>query len=430
MADSRRRNIVPDRAADTFRAAEAGLCQVIENRFARRAAALPTAFPAPHFPSELGPEVIPFDSGFAAPQLLPDLTTFAHTALTVHREETLQYSATQGQPELRGWLAELMNGDGCALGPDNILVVNGAKHALELVCRLLIDEGDAVVVTAPTYFTAIPIFRSFGVEFVEIGQDEEGIDVAELERVLEARHAAGKPVPKLVYNVADFHNPTGATMSEARRRALVALAEREAIFVVEDTPYRRVRFEGDDRPSLKSLDRGGGVLHLGTFSKLIAPGLRIGWVAADAAIVARLIQLKSDGGSSPLMQRIIYEFGRSAAFPAHVARVQEVYRERRDRMVEAVRAWLPEARLSVPEGGYYVWLTLPPHVDGDALAARAAAAGVNIIPGSKFFASAASTPRNDLAPRNHVRLSYSYATLEQIDEGVRRLAAVYEPVAA
>lgn len=404
---------------------------MIESRLARRAATLSTAFPAPHFPSELGPDVIPFDSGFAAPQLLPDLTSFAADALTTHREETLQYSATQGQPELRGWLAGLMNEDGCDLGPDNLLIVNGAKHGLELVCRLLIDEGDAVVVTAPTYFTAIPIFRSFGVEFIEIGQDEDGLIVDDLARSLDAGRAAGLAPPKLIYNVADFHNPTGATMSEARRRALVELAARENITIVEDTPYRRVRFDGGDIPTLKSLDRTGNVIHVGTFSKLIAPGLRIGWVAADAAIIARLIQLKSDGGSSPLVQRIIYEFGRSPAFAAHVARVRAVYRERRDRMVAAVREWLPDARLSVPEGGYYVWLTLPPHVDGDAFAARAAAAGVNIIAGSKFFAGAGRAfPGNSGPPRNHVRLSYSYATPDQIDEGVRRLAAVCETVVA
>lgn len=402
---------------------------MIESRLARRAASLPTAFPAPHFPSELGPDIIPFDSGFAAPQLLPDLTRFAADALTMHREETLQYSATQGQPELRGWLAEQMNEDGCALTPENILIVNGAKHGLELVCRLLLDEGDAIVVTAPTYFTAIPIFRSFGIEFIEIEQDEHGLIVEELATVLSRRRAEGQPVPKLVYNVADFHNPTGATMSEARRRALLDLTAAESIAVVEDTPYRRVRFEGETVPSLKALDRTGNVFHLGTFSKLVAPGLRIGWVAADAPLIARLIQLKSDGGSSPLVQRILYDFGRSPDFPAHVARARAVYRERRDRMVAAIGRELPGVGVSVPEGGYYVWLTLPADVDGDALAARAAQAGVNLIAGSKFFAGAANPfPSNRKVPRNHIRLSYSYATPEQIDEGVRRLAAVYEPL--
>lgn len=402
---------------------------MIESRLARRAASLTTAFPAPHFPSELEPDVVLFDSGFAAPQLLPDLTRFAMDALTAHREETLQYSATQGQPELRGWLAGQMNEDGCALGPQNILVTNGAKHGLELICRLLLDEGDAVVVTAPTYFTAIPIFRSFGVEFVEIGQDEQGILVNELKTTLGRRAAEGRKPPKLIYNVPEFHNPTGATMAGRRRRDLVDLAGSEGIAIAEDTPYRRVRFEGRDLPSLKSIDDLGHVFHLGTFSKLVAPGLRIGWVAAAAEMIARLIQLKSDGGSSPLMQRILYEFGRSPDFLTHIGRAQSVYRERRDRMVAAIRRELPDVQISIPEGGYYLWLTLPSDMDGDIVAIRAAEAGVNLIPGSKFFAGGgAAWPGNRTPARSHIRLSFSYATPEQIDDGIRRLAAVCAPV--
>lgn len=374
--------------------------------------------------------MILFDSGFAAPQLLPDLTQFALDALTVHREEVLQYAPGQGQRALRDFLAELMNADGCRVGPENLLICNGAKNGIDLICRLLLDEGDAIVVTAPTYFTAIPIFRSFGATFVEIGQDEHGLSVTGLEAALATRRAEGLPAPKLIYNVADFHNPTGATMSEQRRRDLVALAAREQIPIVEDTPYRRVRFEGENVPSLKALDEHGVVLHVGTFSKLIAPGLRMGWIAAEPALIARLIQLKSDGGSSPLIQRIVLDFVRSPAFAEHIDRVRRVYAERRDTMVAAVRRDLPGARLSVPEGGYYVWVTLPPHVDGDAFAARAHDVGVHLIAGSRFFVGGPVHPRNDVPPRNHVRLSYSYATPAQIEEGVRRLATVYERAAA
>lgn len=401
-----------------------------EFRLARRAASLSTAFPAPHFPSELDPDVILFDSGFAAPQLLPDLTRFAEAALTEHREEALQYSATQGQPELRSWLAEEMNGDGCRLTAANILVTNGAKHGLELACRLLLDEGDTVVVTAPTYFTAIPIFRSFGVDFVEAEQDEEGLDVEALAAQLRARRAEGLPAPKLVYNVADFHNPTGATMSRERRQALLDLAEAEGMAVVEDTPYRRVRFEGDAVPMLSALDQHGAVIHLGTFSKLVAPGLRIGWVAADEAVIARMIQLKSDGGSSPFVQRMLYEFGCSPDYPAHVERAKAVYRERRDAILAAVRRHLPQVRIAAPAGGYYVWLTFPPGTDGDAIAAAAAEARVNLIPGSKFFAGAGRPPSNRLSARNHIRLSYSYETPERIEEGVARLGRVCEALRA
>jgi 2-aminoadipate transaminase len=389
-------------------------------RLARRAAGLSTAFPAPHFPSELAPDVIAFDSGFAAPELLPDLTRFAVDALMRHRGETLQYSAPQGNPELRAWLARYMSEDGCSVGPQNILVVNGAKHGLDLICRLLLDEGDTVVVTAPTYFTAIPIFRSFGVEFLEVGQDQHGLKVDELERLVVERDARREPRPKLVYNVADFHNPTGIAMARTRREALVNVAGRHGIAIVEDNPYRRVRFAGQPVPTLKAFDGAGEVLHVGTFSKLIAPGLRLGWIAARQDLIARLMQLKSDGGSNPLIQHIVLGFCRSRMFAAHVERVRDSYRTRRNRMIAALQRELPQLKVDVPEGGYYLWLTLPPDVDGDALAKRAAQAGVNVIPGSKFYAGSRQG-----AGCNHIRLSYSFASLEQIDLGLRRLADVY-----
>lgn len=394
---------------------------------ARRAAGLSTAFPAPHFPSELDARVIAFDSGFAFPQVLPDLTACAQRALTQYRDESLQYAAPQGHPQLRDWLAQYMNEDGCDLTGQNILVVNGAKHGLDLICRLLIDEGDAIVVSAPTYFTAIPIFRSFGAELVEAGSDAAGLRIDDLERVLSERAARQQRPPKFIYNVVDFHNPTGVAMSRARRQALVDLAARRGIPIVEDNPYRRVRFEGAALPTLKALDRAGEVLHVGSFAKLIAPGLRIGWIAAPPQLIARLMQLKSDGGSNPLIQRIVLEFCRSDAFLEHTRRVQSVYREHRDHMVAAVRRELPQVDIDVPQGGYYLWLTLPSHMDGDAMARRAAEVGVNIIPGSRFYAGAVGRG----APCNYLRLSYSFATLEQIDTGVRRLGDVFrEQIAA
>ena len=182
-----------------------------------------------------------------------------------------------------------------------------------------------------------------------------------------------------------------------------------------------MRFEGESLPTLKALDRAGEVLHVGTFSKLIAPGLRIGWIAARADWIARLMQLKSDGGTNPLIQRIVLDFCRSDAFAAHVERVQVVYRAHRDRMIAALRSHLPELRFDVPQGGYYLWLTLPQGVDGDELARRAAQVGVNIIAGSKFYAAGG----RQVAPCNHIRLSYSYASPEEIDLGIRRLADVY-----
>jgi 2-aminoadipate transaminase len=317
-----------------------------------------------------------------------------------------------------------MNQDGCQLTPEEIFIVHGAKNGIDLICRLLLDEGDAIVVSAPMYFTAIPIFRSFGARFIEVGQDAEGLRVDELEQALASHAASGGQPPKLIYNVVDFHNPSGLTLSGARRQALVDLAARHGIHIIEDNPYRRVRFEGDSLPTLKALDRSGAVLHVGTFSKLIAPGLRIGWIAARPELIARLMQLKSDGGSNPLIQQIVLEFCRSNAFEAHAHRVQATYREHRDRMVEGVRRALPGARLTIPAGGYYLWLELPARIEGDAFARAAAQNGVHIIPGSKFFAGADEV--SAARARNHVRLSYSFASPEQIDEGLRRLGRIYE----
>jgi 2-aminoadipate transaminase len=392
--------------------------EAIQPAFARRAARL-SAIP----PSAAAHGSIPFDSGHAYPDVLPNLTEAAQLALTKYRPETLQYGVRPGLLEMREFIAGYMNADGAKVIADEILIVNGAKHGLDLVCRLLLDEGDSIVVTAPTYFTSIPIFRSFGIDFVEVGQDEEGFSVAELEEALRQLESEGKKPPKFIYNVPDFHNPSGVTMSRRRREALLDVAAAHGIPVIEDSPYRKVRFEGILEPSLKALDRHDGVYLLGTFSKLIAPGLRIGWVAAPRNIIARLVQLKSDGGTCPLTQRIILEFCKSGGLQSHIEKVQNVYRVHRDRMVAALKRELPEVSMTIPHGGYYVWLKFPDDVDTDILAKRADALGATIIPGSKFFAGQRpASSKNPGPPKNYVRLAYTHASPDEIDEGVKRIA--------
>jgi 2-aminoadipate transaminase len=386
----------------------------------RRAAPLASALPAAAPASNLA-----FDSGHAANSVLPDLTAEAERALTVFRTETLQYAPRPGLADLRARIVDHMAADGIATTRDQILVTNGAKHAIDLVCRVLLDEGDAIVVTRPTYFTAIPIFRSFGVSFIEVAQDHDGLDVAHLESILGQRDRDGLKQPKFIYNVPDFHNPTGITMSLERRRSLLDLASKRGIHVIEDSPYRKVRFEGRSIPSLKALDADNTVIYIGTFAKLMAPGLRIGWAVAPADFIARMIQLKSDGGSCPLTQRIIAEFMSAGRLPSHIDRVQATYRENRDAMVAAIRREMPEATFDVPEGGYYVWLTLPEDVDGDLVARTAIDGGVTVIPGSKFFA------RHDAPfPKNHLRVAYSHATVEEIEDGIHRLATAYRAVSS
>ena len=369
---------------------------------------------------------ISFDSGHAYRGVLPDLSAAAERALNECRAVSLQYAPRPGLPDMREWIAGYMNADGAGVDAAEILVTNGAKHAIELVCRLLIDEGDSVLVTAPTYYSSLPIFRSFGTELIEVPQDQEGISIAATEACLAWLAREGRPPPKLIYNVPDFHNPSGVTMSARRREALVELASRHDLFVVEDSPYREIRFTGEAEPTLKSFDEDGRVIVVGTFAKLIAPGLRIGWLAAPADLIARIAQLKSDGGSSPLAQRLILGFCEDGRLPAHIELVRATYRRHRDRMVAALRRELPEAAMTVPEGGYYLWLTLPSDVDGDEVARRSDAVGATIYAGTKFYAGqTGGYPRNEAPPRNHIRLSYSGVSPEEIDEGVRRLGMAY-----
>jgi 2-aminoadipate transaminase len=378
---------------------------------------------------ELAEGVISLGSGDAHPGILPDLTAEAHEALTARRAETLQYAPRPGLPALRETVAELMGRDGAPLAPSEVQIVNGAKHGLELVCRLLLAPGDSVVVTAPTYFTALPIFRGCGAGFVEVGRDAEGLDVDELDETLTRLARAGERLPKLIYEVPDFHNPSGVTLSRPRREALLALAARHGIVVVEDSPYREVRFTDRREPLLKAIDPERVIL-LGTFSKLVAPGLRIGWVAADSGLLERMAQAKTDGGSCPLTQRIITEFCRRGRLDEHIGRVRETYRTHRDRMVAALRRELPAVSMRIPEGGYYVWLSLPPGLDADMIESRAEAEGVAVLSGSRFFAGGAVGPSNQQPPTSFLRLAYSFAGPDEIDEGVRRLAAAMRDIAA
>lgn len=392
-------------------------------QLARRATRLSTSLP-----SGEAHDIIPLGSGHGFPGAFPDLTEMARTALNDYRSETLQYGPTLGLPEMRQWVAGYMKEHGANVTADNVLIVNGAKHGLDLISRLLLDEGDAVVVTAPTYFTGIPIFKTFGANFIEVSQDVDGIVVNELEEALERRRNVGDPLPKLIYDVPDYHNPAGVSMSRERRQSLVDLADAFGIYIVEDSPYRRVQFEGEQLPMIKAFDRGDTVFVLGTFSKLIAPGLRIGWVVTSSEMVARLAQLKSDRGSCPLTQRIILEFCKGNQLANHTERVQNLYRSHRDSMVNALREHLPEASFHISQGGYYLWLTLPEHIDADKLTARALEEKVGIISGSKFFAGAG--PKGTGAPKNHIRLCYSHANPKEIVEGIKRLARAVHSMAA
>jgi 2-aminoadipate transaminase len=330
----------------------------------------------------------------------------------------MQYSPTVGLDEMRDFVVEYVALDGVTCRRENVLIVNGAKHGLDLACRVFIEPGDTVIVTGPTYMTALQILRTFEVDWLVVGQDEEGIDVAALGRRLAELARAGKPLPKMLFDVPDFHNPTGITTSAAKRKALIALAEQFDFVIVEDDPYRKVRFEGDPVPPIKSFDDKGRVISLGTVSKILAPGLRIGWVIANEDIVSRMAIQKSDGGTSALTQRIVVEMSRGGHIARHIAEITATLRSHRDAMCSAFSRHLPDAKIRKPEGGYYLWAQLPEDVDSDALAGIGLKHGVKVYSGTLCF---------PIDPKpNFLRLCYSFVTPEEIEEGARRLGAAYD----
>lgn len=358
---------------------------------------------------------ISFGAGDGYSDAFPDLSVPAHQAVNVFRAETLQYSPRAGLPELRQWVAEYVRRDGTRITADNVLIVNGAKHGLDLVCRVFLNPHDTVVVTRPTYQSALQIFRTHEVQFLEVGQDDDGLLVAELDERLMDLKRRHRDMPKLIYDVPEFHNPTGIVMSAQHRMALVDLARRYEIMIVEDDPYRRIRFEGASVPSIRSFDEDGHyVIGLGTFAKTIAPGLRVGWITAPDGMIQKFAAFKSDGGSCPLTQRIALEYYKGGMFERHIEQVRRIYGEHRDAMLQAIAKHIPQASTRVPQGGYYLWLRLPESVDTAVLADIALNRGVEFFPGRRFFASPGGS--------NYLRLAHSFASLPDIATGIARLA--------
>lgn len=366
-------------------------------------------------------DAISFGAGDADPAMLPDIAEIAADVLREYRTEVLQYAPRKGLPEFREWIAQEAREAGMRVTADNILVVNGAKHALDLTCRLFLNPRDSIVVTTPTYMTSLPIFNSYQVDFIEIPQDADGLIVDELEERLKERKRNNARLPKLVYNVPEFHNPTGVTMSAERRVQLLKVAQEFGLLVVEDDPYRRIRFEGKSVPPIQSYDTSGCVIGLGTVSKVVAPGLRVGWVIATKDIVDQMAVIKSDGGSGAIPQRFVLEYARRGRIAPHIAQVIETYKKHRDVMLEMFPEHLPGASVVKPEGGYYLWVKLPEGIDCDELSSAAARYGVEILPARIFYATT--------GPKNFVRMAFSYNSIQRTMEGMQQLGKAYAEVA-
>lgn len=367
------------------------------------------------------PGAILLSVGSAYPPILPDLSLEAADAAGNRTSETMQYGPLSGLDDLRDTIAAYVAQDGVKCSRDNILITNGAKHATDLACRVFVEPGDRIILTAPTYMTTLQCFRTHGVNFLPIPQDDEGMRADLLEQRLRTLEANGEAMPKLLFDVPDFHNPTGITMSLARRRQLVDLAGRYNFVIIEDDPYRRIRFEGEPVPPVKSLDSDGVVIAVGTVSKILSPGLRVGWAIAEPEIVRRMALQKSDGGSSPFNQRVVASVMRSNKLQEHIDVVTDTMRRHRDQMIAALAKEMPAAKVRRANGGYFLWVELPAHVSGDAVAQCAIGHGVEVTSGRLCF------PDED--PGHYLRLSFSLADPAQISEGIARLGAAYREIA-
>lgn len=357
--------------------------------------------------------------GSAYPPILPDVSQEAAAAAS-DPASSMQYGPLMGLDDLRDIIAGYVAEDGVSCSREQVLITNGAKHATELACRTFADPGDAVIVSAPTYMTTLQCFRNLGVNLIGIPQDDEGLSTDVLAQRLSTMAGNGQPMPRLLFDVPDFHNPTGITMSLERRRALIALAARYGFAIVEDDPYRRIRFEGDAIPPLKALDEHGVVIAVGTVSKILSPGLRVGWAIAETDIVRRMAMQKSDGGSSPFNQRIVASLMRSNRLKEHIDVVTAHMREHRDAMLDALAEHLPDASVRRPQGGYFLWVELPAGTSADAVVQRAEELGVEVGSGRRSF------PEAD--PGNFLRLSYSFVGPDEIRDGIRTLGAAYRDV--
>ena len=359
------------------------------------------------------PGAVVLSSGLAYPPLLPDVVREAMEAARERPRETLQYGPIMGLDDLRGEVARFVGEDGVDCTRENVLITYGAKSALDLACRVFTEAGDRVIVTRPTYMTALQIMRLHGVSFLDVGQDEDGLDTEELETKLRRLRANGEAMPKLLFDVPDFHNPTGITTSAARRRRMVELAQSHGFVILEDDPYRRIRFEGEPVPPLKAFDEAGVVVGLGTVSKILAPGLRVGWAVGAPAVVERMAMQKADGGTNPFCQRVVTDLMRGNKMAAHMSDLTEQMRRHRDVMVESLATFLPQARVRVPAGGYFLWVELPEGSDAEAIAALALERGVEVSSGRLCFPNE--------VPGHHLRLAYSFVDRDAIRNGVRAL---------
>ncbi len=375
------------------------------------------------------PDIISFAGGLPAPEVFPikEFQVACNYVLENLGAQALQYSTTEGYYPLREMIAERTARYAVKVTPENILITSGSQQALDFIGRVFINQGDHIIVESPTYLGALQAWNAYGAQYICIRSDEHGMITDELEKALRIG-------PKFIYVLPNFQNPSGTTLTLERRKQLVELAERYGVPIVEDDPYGQLRFEGDHLPSVVALDSQlhgdascytGNVIYLSTFSKLLAPGIRLAWVIAPEPVIHKLVQAKqaADLNTAAFNQMTAYEVSKDGFLDEHVKHIRSVYRERRDVMLEMMAEMFPtEVRWTHPQGGMFLWGMLPEAMDAAEVLKLAINRKVAFVPGESFHP--------DGSGKNTMRLNFSYSNPQTIREGITRMGILLKELVA
>lgn len=359
--------------------------------------------------------MISFAGGLPAPELFPveQIKELSQRVLSDYGPSALQYSVTEGLLSLRKWLAEELSPDLGPVASENIIITQGSQQGLDLISKLFLDKGSTVFVENPSYVGALQSFQLFQANVLAIPTDEKGIQMHVLRDRLRTQR------PAFIYLMPNFQNPTGVSLSMERRLMLAEIVKEHNLLVIEDNAYGELVFEGLSHPSLYGLGGAGNFMYLSSFSKIIAPGLRVAYIVADREIIKKLALVKqgTDLQTNTLGQCLVYEYVRSGGYSEHIALLRKTYRHRRDCMISALETYFPETvTWNRPEGGMFLWLTLPPGSDGEDILKHCLEQDVAFVPGQVFFP--------DASGRNTMRLNFSNAIPHTIQKGIRRMGEV------
>ncbi|MCW4045735.1 MAG: PLP-dependent aminotransferase family protein [Candidatus Bathyarchaeota archaeon] len=364
--------------------------------------------------------MISFGGGLPSPETFP-IKEIEEIACQMLREKgtvALQYGPTEGEPELREEITKWMRREKAAVKPENILVTSGSQQGLDIISKIFLDPDDIIIVELPSYMGGLQAFSAYRAKLVGVPQDNDGIRTDLLEKAL-AKLARRHRKPKFIYVVPDFQNPSGVTLTLERRKRLLELAHEYEVPIIEDSPYRDLRFAGNFVPMICSLDNENHVIALGTFSKLLCPGLRLAWIAAPTDWMERMVAAKQSMDlSSPIFtQLIVAEYLKRGLLPQQVDNIRKLYAKKREAMIKALQRYMPrEVTWTEPEGGLFLWVKLPNQMDTNALFPKAVESKVAYVIVSAFHFNGKG--------QNTMRLNFSYPSEAQIEEGIRRLANV------